>query len=158
MLDRLKALFSEEDSASSAGRRGRRNPEDLDLAVAVLLVEAARMDGNFDADEREAIGQMIRDRLSLDAADADDLIDEAERRAIETGEYWSFAKVVKNAFSYEERVELIEMLWGVAYADGALHDYEASLLRRITGLLYVSDQDSGAARKRVLERLGMSDD
>jgi uncharacterized tellurite resistance protein B-like protein len=50
---------------------------------------------------------------------------------------------------------VIEMLWEVAYADGRLHDYEASLLRRVTGLLYVSDRDSGEARKRVLARLGL---
>jgi len=50
---------------------------------------------------------------------------------------------------------VIEMLWEVAYADGQLHDYEANLLRRITGLLYVSDRESGEARKRVLARLGL---
>ena len=47
----------------------------------------------------------------------------------------------------------MEMLWEVAYADGELHDYEASLIRRVTGLLHVSDRDSGAARKRALDRL-----
>ena len=46
------------------------------------------------------------------------------------------------------------MLWEVVYADGELHDYEASLLRRVSGLLYVSDWDSGEARKRVRSRLG----
>jgi uncharacterized tellurite resistance protein B-like protein len=45
------------------------------------------------------------------------------------------------------------MLWEVAYADGQLHDYEASLLRRIAGLIYVGDRESGEARKRVLARL-----
>ena len=59
-------------------------------------------------------------------------------------------------FEPEERIALIEMLWEVAYADGELHDYEASLIRRITGLLYVSDRDSGEARKRVRARLGLS--
>ena len=47
------------------------------------------------------------------------------------------------------------MLWEVVYADGELHDYEASLLRRIAGLLYVPDRESGEARKRVLARLGV---
>ena len=50
---------------------------------------------------------------------------------------------------------MIEMLWEVVYADGQLHDYEASLLRRVTGLLYVSDRDSGEARLRVMEKLGI---
>jgi uncharacterized tellurite resistance protein B-like protein len=42
----------------------------------------------------------------------------------------------------------------VAYADGSLHPYEGNLLRRVAGLLYVTDQESGAARKRVVERYG----
>jgi uncharacterized tellurite resistance protein B-like protein len=52
-------------------------------------------------------------------------------------------------------LELSLVVWEVAYADGSLHDYEASVLRRITGLLYVSDRESGEARKRVLARLGL---
>ena len=47
------------------------------------------------------------------------------------------------------------MLWEVAYADGALHDYESNLMRRLAGLLHVSDRDSGEARKRAIERLGI---
>ena len=48
---------------------------------------------------------------------------------------------------------MLQMLWEVAYADGELHDYEASLLRQVAGLLYVTDQESGTARKRARERL-----
>jgi uncharacterized tellurite resistance protein B-like protein len=44
------------------------------------------------------------------------------------------------------------MLWEVVYADDVLHDHEASLLRRIGGLIYVSDRDRGAAKRRVLDR------
>jgi uncharacterized tellurite resistance protein B-like protein len=47
---------------------------------------------------------------------------------------------------------MIEMLWEVVYADGELHSYEANLMRRLGGLLYVSERDRGAARKRVLAR------
>ena len=67
-----------------------------------------------------------------------------------------FTRVVKGAFTREERLELMEMLWEVAYADGELHHLEASLMRRLAGLLQVPDRDSGAARKRVLERLESS--
>ena len=63
-------------------------------------------------------------------------------------------RVIKDNYSQQERVELIEMIWEVVYADGVRHDYEDSLLRRIAGLIYVSDRDRGNARKRVLERLG----
>ncbi len=59
-------------------------------------------------------------------------------------------------FSDAERIELIEMLWEVAYADGVVHDYEHNLLRRIAGLIYVTDRDRGLARNRVLARLGLA--
>ena len=60
--------------------------------------------------------------------------------------------LMKN-FDHQKRVMLVEMLWDVVYADGVLHDYEANLMRRVAGLLHVSDQESGAARKRVLGRM-----
>ena len=64
--------------------------------------------------------------------------------------------MVTDRFSFEERVELMEMLWQVAYADGELDDFEANLLRRVAGLIHVSDRDSGAARKRAMARLGLA--
>ena len=61
---------------------------------------------------------------------------------------------VKAALDENQRIEMIEMLWEVVYADQALHDFEANLMRRLAGLLHVPDRASGEARKRVLQRLG----
>jgi uncharacterized tellurite resistance protein B-like protein len=63
--------------------------------------------------------------------------------------------VIKDSFDQEERVELMEMLWEVVYADGALHHLEANLMRRIAGLIFVPDRESGEARKRALSKLGL---
>ena len=67
-------------------------------------------------------------------------------------ELHTITKVVRDHFDEAERIEMIEMLWAVVYADGELEDFEANLMRRVTGLLYVSDRDSGEARKRVLAK------
>ena len=66
---------------------------------------------------------------------------------------FSFTRILRDEYDQEERFKIIEMMWEVAYADGVLHDFESNLIRRATGLLHVSDQESGDARKRVLERL-----
>ena len=71
----------------------------------------------------------------------------------EANQLLGFTRTIKDRYSLEERIELIEMIWEVVYADGELHDYEANLLRRLGGLLYVSDRERGDARKRVLARL-----
>ena len=150
MLARLKALFS--DDAQPADGSAQDGIGEVEIAAAALLVESALMDGHFDAGERSKIAQLLGKRFSLGAAAADKLIETAEARVTRSPQLYGFTRVVKDEFEYEERIELIEMLWEVAYADGELHDFEASLMRRVAGLIYVSDQDSGAARRRVLER------
>jgi uncharacterized tellurite resistance protein B-like protein len=151
MLDRLKQLFQPEAFRPS----GPHGFDQLQLAAAALMVEAATMDSKFDAGERDRIGQLIQDRFALSAEEATDLVAEAERMAAASVEWHGFTRAIKDGFDHAERVQLIEMMWEVAYADGALHDYEASLMRRMTGLLYVTDRESGEARKRVLARLGL---
>ena len=112
------------------------------------------MDAEFGAAERAKIGELVRDRLGLEEAEANALLRAATEKVEQSVEMYGLTRVIKNAFSPEERTEMMEMLWEVAYADGALHDLEASLMRRLAGLLHVSDRDSGLARRRVLARLG----
>lgn len=151
MLERLKRILSPAPGATAAGH----SFEERQLAAAALMVEAASMDSTFDTAERAKIAELLRTRFQLAAEEAADLLDTAERRAGESVEWQGFTSAIKQGFDHAERIAVIEMLWEVAYADGRLHDYEASLLRRITGLLYVSDRESGEARKRVLARLGI---
>ena len=153
MLERLRQLFSAGPEDGTPGRR--HSFEERQLAAAALLVEAASMDSQFDAAERTKIGQLLQSRFGLPAEEADELLAEAERTAGESVQWQGFTRMVNDGFAPEDRIQIIEMLWEVVYADGQLHDYEASLLRRITGLLYVADRDSGEARKRVLARLGL---
>ena len=153
MLDRIHRLLT---GRPPAAQSVPHSFEERQLAAAALMVEAATMDDTFDADERVRIGQLIQDRFGLSADETGDLIAEAEQAVSASVQWHGFTSAIKDGFEHAERVQLIEMLWEVAYADAELHDYEASLLRRIAGLLYVSDRESGEARKRVLARLGLS--
>ena len=125
------------------------------MAAAVLMVEAARLDGDFDMLERQSIRSLVTRHFKLEEEEADQLISEAEVVQDDTNHLVRFTRTIKNSYPPEERIAIIEMLWEVVYADGVLHDYEANLLRRIGGLIYVSDRDRGAARKRVKDRLGI---
>lgn len=149
MIDRLKALFTG-GSAATGGNEGVR------LAAAALLAEAAMLDGRMDDAERTRIEAMLAGHFGLDPVEAARLLAVGRQTAEESVQLAGFTRTVKDAFSPEDRVRMIEMLWEVAYADGFLHDYEANLVRRVSGLIFVSDQDSGAARKRVAARLGVS--
>ncbi|MEX0758205.1 MAG: TerB family tellurite resistance protein [Tistlia sp.] len=157
MLDRLKALLSDRpDRAGAAGGAGG-SESDLHRAAAALLAEAAIMDGSIDAGERQAIAASLAQRFGLPQAEAVAMVARASEAASEHVEIYGMARQLKDGLDHDGRLALIEDLWEVVYADGELHDHEASLMRRVAGLLYVSDQESGAVRKRVLSRLGVED-
>ena len=151
MLAKLKKLLTGDAKAE----KGQASQDPLHLAAAALLVEAARMDDDFSADERSKISDLLAQRFELGKREVEGLIADAEAHAEDAVEIYSLTREIKNSFSEEERVELIGMLWEVAYMDGVLHDFEAALMRRLAGLLYVSDKATGTARKAARKRLGI---
>ena len=155
MLNRITAMLGGTARRTEA-RAGARPRHDKKLAAAALMVEAARMDGHFDEAEKRVIEEIVGRHFGLDPDETEALLAAAMRTQDEANQLIGFTRSIKDAYSVDERVEVIEMLWEVAYADGELHDYEANLLRRIAGLIYVTDRDSGLARKRVLARRGLS--
>ncbi|MFQ5764190.1 MAG: TerB family tellurite resistance protein [Rhodospirillales bacterium] len=154
MIDRIKALILGPDEGESG--RPPDAGDDLQVAAVALLIEAAVMDGEFDADERRTITRLVEERFGLEGDAVEALIALGEEAVERSNQLFAFTRVVKQGFDFDERVRMMEMLWEVAYADGELHDYEASLVRRVAGLIHVSDRDSGIAKKRVLNRLGLA--
>ncbi|BBK29983.1 putative tellurite resistance protein B-like protein [Stella humosa] len=147
MFDRLLEMFT----GPAPRLRGSRVDE-LQLAVAALLIEAARMDDGFDAAEQQAIRDVLARRFGLAPTETDRLLTAAEEAQDRSVGMYRHIRRVTDDYDADQRIELIEMLWEVAYADGRLDPQEDALVRRIAGLVHVSDQDRGAARKRVLAR------
>jgi uncharacterized tellurite resistance protein B-like protein len=148
MINRILALFEE------TGGTVLSKPDELQLAAAALLVEAASMDGDFDAAEHAKIARLLVDRFALTVDEAETLIEEAVAAVDETGQLYGFTRVVKDRYEISDRIRMIEMLWEVAFADGQVDYFESNLIRRIGGLLFVSDRDRGLAKQRVMARLG----
>jgi uncharacterized tellurite resistance protein B-like protein len=148
MLDRLLNLLTGTEAPSV-----QAGPDELQLAVAALLVEAARMDDNFGAEERTAIERLLAARFDLTPEAVHTLIETAERKMSASMQYFPFTHAITTRLSTEQRVGIIEMLWEVAYADGVLDPQEDALLRQIAGLIHVPDRERGEARKRALEKV-----
>ncbi len=151
MLKKLKALLNWDTSESES--EDTSHDELLRVAAAVLMVEAAHLDGNFDEAEKATIHMVLKRHFSLSQEEADELVGVAIAEQEEADHLHRFTSAIKNGFSESERAELIELLWEVVYADGELHAYESNLLRRVGGLIYGSDRERGEARKRGPVRL-----
>jgi uncharacterized tellurite resistance protein B-like protein len=150
MIDRLFDWLKEGGPDLSRGK------DELQLAVAALLLEAAIVaDGQFDERERSVIRQLLERRFHLAPADAEALVVAAVRRVEGSAQLFGFTSTINGQLSRERKIDVIEMLWEVAYADGVLDPLEDSLLRRIAGLIDISDRERGEAKLRVLRRLGV---
>ena len=130
----------------------QRAVPDLRLSVAVLLLEAARQDDSFDARERAVILKLLAARFDLSESECEKLIAAAQSHAAELVQLHGHTSAIAEAMTPHQRVDLIEMLWDVAYADGVLDPEEDLLIRRIAGLIYVDDRERVMARQRVLAR------
>ena len=149
MLARVKSiLFRPDDQVSLR--------DEVPAAAAALFIECAVLDGGYDDSERSIIARLLADHFNLSADGLESLIMEGEEAVNQSVELYGITRVLKDALSQDERLELMVMLWQVVYADGKLHDYEASLVRRVAGLLHVPDKEAGMARKKALECLDIN--
>lgn len=80
---------------------------------------------------------MLERRFELSHDQARALLAAGEREAGRAAELFHLTRIINERLSFERRIELVEMLWEVAYADGVLDQYEDSLLRRVSGLIYI---------------------
>ncbi len=156
MLRRLQTFLDRLEAPTPTDPVDRE--EDIKLASAALLVEQARMDSAIDQAELDRIVELVRWRFKLTQEEAAELVEAAQSLTDGPAQWYGLTAKIKSAFNADERIQVIEMLWDVAYADGRLDDMEANLIRRIAGLLYVDDRDSGRAHKRVLQRYGIETD
>ncbi|MCB2114107.1 MAG: TerB family tellurite resistance protein [Parvularculaceae bacterium] len=143
MFDELKKLFASKGrSEKSAG------VEDHVVSIAALLVEAAIADERYTENERDVISRLLVEAFGVDTAEVAAILTEAETRQKEAVDLYTFIRDVKT-LTPDEKIVLIESLWRVILSDGEKDAYEDMLVRRVCGLIHVSDVDSGLARRRV---------
>ena len=147
MLDGLLHILLGHEDAQRTGERN--NPA---FALAVLLIEVARSDDGVEDRAQGVIQRALALRFGLERSEVIRLIKAAEERATEATDLFHFTRVVVENFTEEERIGVIEMLWEVVYSNGVLTGDEDALIRRVAGLIYVSDRDRGEARRRVMQR------
>jgi uncharacterized tellurite resistance protein B-like protein len=149
MFDALHRLLTGLDHPHRAAQQN-----DSAFALAVLLIEVARSSDNRVEDREEGvIERALAQRFRLERDEVIRLVKAAEEGALRATDLFHFTQGVVNNFSEHERTGVIEMLWEVAYADGVLTGDEDTLIRRVAGLIDVSDRDRGDAKRRVRERL-----
>lgn len=150
MLRTLTELF-ESLVAPAPAAPSQAAAHTLQLATAVMLVEVMRADATFAAEERTAVLAALRTKFGLGDDEAQRLAELAEATARQATDFFAFTSRIDEAFSMEQKIRMIELLWQVAYADGHLAAHERQVMWRIADLLHVPQGAYVHARLRAEE-------
>ncbi len=148
MLDFFKKLFSPNTTSEEP-----QTEDETPLAVACLLVEAARVDQMYTDQERRFIESALASQFDLSPESAAKLREQADAKQDGATDIHQFTKVAKS-LAADEKIRLVENMWRIILSDAEKDPHEDALMRRLCGLLYISDVESGAARRRVESQQG----
>lgn len=149
MLTRLQKFFEqylgqETESTIPLERR-------LQMASAALMVEMLHVDEQVTAEEDEKLRQLLRQRFNLDNSEIESLIDLAHNEKHDATDYYQFTSLLNTHYSQQQKIDLVEDLWQLAYADHELDKYEEHLIRRLAELLHVPHHDFIRTKHQVLK-------
>ena len=138
MLKKIKSLFfktSEEETAEV------QVTQTIDKTCASLIIEVALADKVFDESEINLLKNMLLDTYSLKLDDANELIANAEKTVNESTSLYGYTREVNDNFDYQSKLDLLDQLWRMAFADGNIDKYEEYVVRKISDLIHISHND-----------------
>ena len=135
----LKNLFKKQKKESSNNKN---------ILVTALLIHAAKIDENYTEIEKKIIKKAIIDLNEISPDEAEKMLELAEKKEKESNQIIEFTREAKK-YPMEFRLKIIEIIWKIVYSDGTNDNYESNLIRRICGLLYISDKDNGIIKMKV---------
>ncbi|HEY7574431.1 MAG TPA: TerB family tellurite resistance protein [Thermoanaerobaculia bacterium] len=146
-LDAIRSFFSRRIDPASGGTP----PDRVAIAACALLLELAHADDSFSDEERARI---VRAAHEMGVADGDleELLRLAEQERRGSVDLFGFTREIAERYSREERLRLVEAIWGVVYSDGSLTEAENRLARRIAEMLGFQHPEVQAAKERVASR------
>ena len=146
MINLLKNILNNQNS-----QQNEDNNKNLELLCG-LMVEAAYTDGQIDRSELNKIKLSLINVFSEDPIEVNLVLEESVKNKNNSKSLHHYTSFINKNFDEDKKLLLIEALWEIVLSDGKIHDFESNLIRRLSGLLYISDVDSGNARKRALDR------
>ena len=129
-----------------------KDPNNKNVLIIALLIHAAKIDENYTENEKKIIKNVIVDLNEINSNQADELLKLAEEKERESNQIIEFTREIKK-YSMEFRLKIVEVIWKIVYSDGVADNYESTLIRRICGLLYISDKDNGIMKIKIQNSL-----
>ncbi len=151
MLDLIKKFFSS-PLAPEEATPDEMPVHDIRIATCALLLEMARIDGEFSPRERDEIFAILKKVYGLSRQVAEQLHEEVERELEPSIDLWKFTNLINENYSEDEKLKVIELVWQIVYADGKLDMHEDYLVHKLATLLNIEHRQLITAKLRILNR------
>tara|TARA_B100000963_G_scaffold351364_1_gene362852 strand:+ start:62 stop:505 length:444 start_codon:yes stop_codon:yes gene_type:complete len=146
LINLLKNILNNQDSIDDID-----DNKTLELLCG-LMIEAAYTDGQIDEKELNKIKSSLINVFDEDPKQIEIILEKAVNNKNNSKSLHHYTSFINKNFDVDKKLLLVEVLWEIVLSDGQIHDYESNLIRRLAGLLYISDVNSGNARKRALDK------
>ena len=129
-------------------KNSKKENSNNNILVIALLIHAAKIDENYTEIEKKIIIKAIIQLYNTSFNESEKLLKLAEKKEEESNQIVEFTREIKK-YPIEFRLKIIEIIWKIVYSDDTSDNYESNLIRRICGLLYISDKDNGIIKTKV---------
>ena len=144
MFDKLKSIFDKKIEEES------EQFDTVQIAISTLMIQTAVYDGIFDEQEKTKILELIKKYFNFNEDQKLSIFKIAIKVNDDSNDMQQFTRILNDNLSEEEKLNIIEMLWKIIISDVHIDDYENALIRKVSGLLYISDRDVGQIKKKLI--------
>ena len=154
MLKKIKEYIAEFSQNSSDEDNLKETKTSLiNNSCAALLIETALADKVFNEAELNSMKETLIKVYEIESKDVEEIINESKKTVSESTSLYQYTRLINDLCDYEDKIQLINNLWIIAFADKQLDKYEEHLIRKISDLLYVSHSDFIQEKIKVKESL-----
>ena len=119
------------------------------IGIAALLIHAAKIDEIYSDNEKKNILNFIKNNVNENNS-SEEILNQAEKLEENSNQLLNYTKIIKDS-PLKTKSEIIEQLWKILISDNSVDLYESNLMRRICGLIYFSDKESGEIKMKLLK-------
>ncbi len=124
------------------------------IAITALLIHSAKIDENFTDKEKEIIKKALIE-MGAQTDEINEIFEEAEKKEKDSNQILDFTRQIKNIDEDKKKL-VVEALWNIIYSDESADMYEANLMRRLSGLLYLESKVVGDLKEKVKKKIDIS--
>ena len=153
MLDLIKSILKKAstENRNESASEGVTEKE-LHIATCAVLLEVAHADDEFSGEEEKRIVDLMEKNFNLSPDIVNEIKEISSLKREESIDLWQFAKIIRDNYSVDEKEKIIEMIWGVIYADGHLDQYEDHLAHKLATLLGLNHRQLIDAKVKVVRQ------